>query len=272
MNLAQALHSAARRYCIEQYNRWTAQYAKISRAGRDRASDGYNYTPEALSTFPRYNVLNAIRVELERIDPIELTDLHATRDLFIIAGKVADDDFTRKPIGQIDADAIASERESFCYFIRGLSDSDLQSVEPLSYRRVLSKSESESVWSRFRRRWEITDGYWFPLVKSSLPDVAAFQERYFDEFCSSFDLADLLSSRGVSRVWELRESGPEYELDVVLFDPHYNGAEGYWSSDDLEWIVYASHERSITIGGWLLAEIKDQWSEWNQRIWTLPFP
>ena len=152
-----------------------------------------------------------------------------------------------------------------------LTDSDLQSVQPLEYQRVLSQSESESVWARLRERWQITDGYWFPLAECSLSDVAAFQDRYFNEFCLSFNLVDLLSSRGVSRVWELREYGPEYEQDVSLFGPNYNGAEGYWSSGDLDWIVYASHENSITIGGWLLTEIKDQWLEWKQRIWMSPF-
>ncbi len=29
MNLAQALHIAARRYCIEKFNYWTAEYSKI---------------------------------------------------------------------------------------------------------------------------------------------------------------------------------------------------------------------------------------------------
>jgi hypothetical protein len=271
MNLAQALHTAARRSCNEQYNYWATQYSEISRAGRDRAADGYHYTSEALGVFPRYNVLNAIRVELERIDPNELVDLNDTRDLIILAGTDADDDFTRKPIGQIDAEAMANERHSFCAYIRAISDAELQSVQPLPYQRVLSQSESESVWSHLRERWQITDGYWFPLAECSLPDIAAFQDRHFNEFCSSFSLINLLLSRGVSRVWELREYGPEYEQDVSLFDPHYNGAEGYWSSGDLGWVVYASHESSITVGGWLLAEIKDRWPEWKQRIWDSPF-
>jgi len=58
---------------------------------------------------------------------------------------------------------------------------------------------------------------------------------------------------------------------VSLFQPYYNGAEGYWSSDGLDWIIYASHESSVTVGGWLLEEVKQAWSDWNSRIWTSPF-
>lgn len=242
----------------------------ICQAGGDRAADGYNYTPEALGVFPRYNVLNAIRIEIERIDPNEFDELKEARELIILAGIVANDDFTRKPMGRTDANAMANERESFCDFVRGISDSELQSIEPLPYQRVLSKSESDVLWTRLRNRWKIPTGYWFPLIDCSLTDVVAFQDRYFEEFCSSFDLSGLLVSRGVSRVWELREYGPEYEQDVSEFDPQYNGAEGYWSSGDLDWIVYASHESSVTVGGWLLDELKPHWPEWNQRIWGSP--
>jgi hypothetical protein len=271
VNLAQSLHTAARRYCIEQFNHWVTEYSAICRAGRERAAGGYHYILEALGAFPRYNALNAIRVELERIDPNELNDLDQTRELVVLVGTAAEDDFTREPIGQIDAHVMANERNSFCEFVLGLTDVELQSVQPLPYRRVLSPSEADSLWSRLRGRWDITNKSWFPLAHCARPDIVAFQDRHFNDFCSVFNLVDLLAARGISRVWELRECGPEYEQDVSLFDPYYNGAEGFWSAGDLDWIVYASHESSITVGGWLLAEIEERWPEWNQRIWDSPF-
>lgn len=271
MNLAQALQAAARRYCNERFKHWSTKYSEIVRGGRDRASDGYHYTSEALRVFPRYNVLKAIRVEIEGLEPAELVDLAETRELILIAGRDANDDFTRNPLGPIDADAMADEREAFCNFVCRLSDVELQSTKPLPYQRVLSPSESELVWARISERWQIKDDFWFPLAECAVSDVAAFQDRHFLEFCSSFDLPALLSSRGVSRVWELRESGLNYEKDVSLFDPYYDGTEGYWSSGELDWIVYASHESSITLGGWLLRQVKDQWPEWHRRIWETPF-
>ena len=68
-------------------------------------------------------------------------------------------------------------------------------------------------------------------------------------------------------MWELREYGAEYECDVALFEPIYNGAEGYWSSPSLDWIVYASHESSITIGGWLAEDVKERWHTWRDHPW-----
>ena len=60
-------------------------------------------------------------------------------------------------------------------------------------------------------------------------------------------------------------------MELADFSPYYNGAEGYWCSQDMDWIVYASHESSITIGGWLLDEVERVWPNWKERIWTTPF-
>ena len=78
----------------------------------------------------------------------------------------------------------------------------------------------------------------------------------------------MLEARRIERVWALREYGPEYMEDLALFEPYYNGAEGFWSSGDLDWIIYASHERSVTVGGWLLGKLKAIWPSWQDHVWT----
>src|SRR5689334_3408215 len=119
-----ALHIAARRYCLERHAYWCQRYSEIVRKKGDRQRDGYHYTPEALATFPRYNMLNAIRVELERIDPANLGDAEETRALLVLAGEMAQDEFTQKPIGEIDERAMADERRDFCRYIGGLEKAD----------------------------------------------------------------------------------------------------------------------------------------------------
>ncbi len=273
MNLAQALHTAARRYCIDQFAFWSNRYSELDRQGKNRldTDDGWEYTAEALATFPRYNVLKAIRVEIERLDAEQLEDFAETQEILLLAGATGDDEFTRKPIGQIDAFATADEREAFCRFVRGLSEGDLEAIEPLPYQRVLAADEAKQLWSRLRQRWQITEGYWYPLAVCPLSTIAAFQDRPFYEAVPPESVERILRARRIERVWELRESGPEYELDVSSCQPYYNGAEGYWSSGNLDWIVYASHESSVTVGGWLLDEVKAIWPSWREKIWTSPF-
>lgn len=268
MNAPVALHTAARRYCLERHAHWCERYSEVMRQGRDRQPDGYHYTPAALATFPRYNVLNAIRVELERIDPARLGDLEDTRALLVLAGRAAEDMFTQPPNGEIEQRAMAEEREAFCRYVAGFQGSDLDAIAALPCRRVLTAEESRSIWSALRARWRIPAGYWYPLADCALPDIVAFNAEAFAAAVPHQRLQDILTARGIERVWELREFGPEYEQEVSLIEPRYHGAEGYWSSEGLAWVIYASHENSVTVAGWLLQEFKKEWPSWEALVWT----
>ncbi|MDJ1181629.1 hypothetical protein [Roseofilum casamattae] len=264
MNLAQALHTAARRYCMEKHRYWSEEYSKLAKVRYHRSFGNY-YTTKELKVFPRYNVLNAILIELERKNPNELVDLNNTRHWIIFAGMNANTVFTSEPSCEITAETIEDERDTFCHFISNLSDDFLQYIEPLPYRRTLAESESEAVRSRLFQKWQITGYEWYPLVESSMPNIKAFDSDSFQTFCSSFDLTRLLSSRGVSRIWEFCPSewcDRELDVSLIKFQDY-----GYWSSGDLDWIVYQSYEHSITIGGWLLDEVREGWPEWREYLW-----
>jgi len=268
VNAAVAIHTAARRYCLDQYREWCERYAELLDRGRDRQRDGYHYTAEALAIFPRYNVLNAIRIEVERLDPDRLSDFGETRAQLLRAGESANDAFTQGSHGPIETRAIAEERAAYGQFVAGLEQASLDGVEPLPYRRVLQMAESEALWSGLGRFWEVPrGGCWYPLASCSLAGIVAFDAPAFARAIRLPDLRLLLASRTIRRVWELREYGPEITVDLELFDPQYNGAEGYWSSEPFDWIIYASHEGSVTVGGWLLDGVQSCWPSWARGVW-----
>ena len=131
-NEIEKLHSAIRRYCIEQHSYWTKKYQGLASSGNNRS--GYEYTPEALSTFPRYNVLQAILNEIERHRPSEFASLDEARHAFMEAASNAHSNFTQPPIGTLDQRAMNEEREALNHFIAKLTSADLLRVEPLFYR------------------------------------------------------------------------------------------------------------------------------------------
>lgn len=81
-------------------------------------------------------------------------------------------------------------------------------------------------------------------------------------------LREILRKRSIERVWEIRWSMTS-EIDLDSFSPSYAqsggstklyGAneEAYWTSAEFQWLVYASHEDSITLAGeWLVAAFED---------------
>lgn len=48
--------------------------------------------------------------------------------------------------------------------------------------------------------------------------------------------------------------------------PYYS-KEGFWTSGNMDWIIYASHDGTITFGGeWLINELKSSWGDWKSHI------
>lgn len=268
-NQVKNLHTSIRRYCMERYSYWTKKYGELASVGKDRS--GYEYTEEALCTFPRYNVLKAILVEVERHRPGDFTSLNEAKRAFRDVAANAQSIFTQPPIGALDQQAMNDEREALDNFISKITKDDLLLVEPLFYRRVLSAEESASIWDRLQTDWGVSQGYWYPVVDCKREDMEAFQDTHYEKEVGVEKLRTIFRTHGIEILWEMREDGINYELELSVFEPYYNGNEGYWCDGTFEWIVYASHESSITIGGWLLPEVKGVWSNWKKRVWTTPF-
>ena len=59
------------------------------------------------------------------------------------------------------------------------------------------------------------------------------------------------------------------ELDLELFEPVYTGAEGSWTDSSFDWLVYASHESSVTVAGArLLPAFQQAFPEWREWIYA----
>jgi hypothetical protein len=87
------------------------------------------------------------------------------------------------------------------------------------------------------------------------PNILAFHTDYFQSINGQGILREALERHAISTVFLLREFGdPEYEIELGIFEPGYrDGGEQYSTSQQTDWIVYASHESSITVGGeWLI--------------------
>jgi hypothetical protein len=67
----------------------------------------------------------------------------------------------------------------------------------------------------------------------------------------------LLRSHDITRVISLCELGDSREEDLASATFYYgSGGEAFWFDDGMEWMIYASHESSITFGGdWLVTAV-----------------
>jgi hypothetical protein len=247
------LHSAARRYCMDQFSHWSALYEQIAR------NHGVNYTQASYNTFPRYSLLCIILNEVEKIDADHLPGFEELGSRLVEAGRLASRWPIDTPANETARLAIEDEREKFCTYIESLTPDSISFVEPLPYRRTLIPAEVESLWRRIEKRWGTSGrSYWYPFGEKTEPTLAVFDSTAFEKHISHRQLRAVGLSLGFSRLYELREFGEgNCIMAIDLWQPRYaRDGEGFWVSDNLEWIMYASHESTITVGGRLNDEVR----------------
>ena len=116
--------------------------------------------------------------------------------------------------------------------------------------------------------WKVDSDYWYPLVDVPRGDLLAFDAMAFGQAVARGPLHRVLEERGIARVFELREGGSAFEIELRDLEPTYTGDEGYWCTKELDWLLYASHEGSLTVAGeWLIRDIKRVWQSWEKHVW-----
>ncbi|MBB5168356.1 hypothetical protein [Mycobacterium sp. AZCC_0083] len=258
MNAVAALHNAARRYCLDQIAHWQQAYAELSAAGKDQTSEpsgGGSDTEKAYGLFPRYHVLQAILSEVERSVPTDFDSIDTARMWLARAAETAQNPFTVNPNHPTEERAMAEERDAFVHFVDHSDEDDWWRSPPLPYRRVLQNEEADAHYQDFCKRW----GQWYGANDQRHEDQCLTLHTDWVDVQPGHEQAiqSMLSPR-VTRLIEIREYGDSYELDLQAVSFSYDGAEGYWFVDDLDWMIYASHESSITFGGdWLIQAVRN---------------
>jgi len=241
----------------------------LVKAGQDRV--GSDYSKAAYSLFPRYRLDEAIEVEVERITGHQFSSLDDARKVLLESGNRAFSsllqEFQRSPQACV---ALSNEWRAFEAYISGLGAEQLAHIEPLPYRRVLTKSESEQLRQELSARWGVK-GYWYPLSECDPSlDVVAFHCELWEQRNGTSLLLQATQARGIERCFLFLEGPVDYEIAQSLVDPIYGGEESFVTSD-FQWLAYSSHESSITIAGWLADFFRGQWPDWESIAYGGPF-
>jgi hypothetical protein len=276
-----ALHTAARRYCQQRFSDWAQNYTDLQARQKWQVEasfkPGWDYSEEAYRTFPRYRIDAAILAEVERLMPDSEASIEELHSRLVRACDVAETRVHGELKNPIAREAVRDEADDFRAYIQVLSSSDLRDIEPLPFRRVINDEESRRLWNRLEQVWGIGHGPWFPLKEGALPaNIIVFHSDYFKKIDGIKLLQEALRAHGIDRVFQLHEFGPpepEYEVELSIFEPMYgDGGEQYSTSGLGDWVVYMSHESSVSIcGDWLTRIIEEKFPDWRQRTYRGPY-
>lgn len=141
--------------------------------------------------------------------------------------------------------------------------------------KQLESTKADSLKERIEFIWDITQHYWYPLYKCRRNDVLAFNDDYINKNEEKItDVRDILLKLNYNSVYEMNEDRLIWLIDTNSLVPtmsKYND-ERFWFSEDMSWIIYVSHEGSITLGGEeLLNQVKAKWDDWQSNIFATEY-
>jgi len=169
---------------------------------------------------------------------------------------------TERTVNKTEQRAMDDERNKFTAFIANITEDDLKNVLPLPYNRKLSEDESARIGEKLKELWNYDGGYWDPLEEKCKRETIFVM----DEFLTKVDKAriiDFISEAGRRYFKVDGDYGNDYETET----PEFNDTETVITDKDFKWVIYRSHEMTITFGGAaLIAFVKTLFRERAENL------
>lgn len=240
------------RWCVDQRERY------FERNKRERADTGRSLLFVKRTFFDEmaYKLLYLVDAELESLDSwhSRVRELIPLRRSYVLE-HITDPE---------ELELLLEAQKECLAFAEGMTEAD--TMEPECYCRVLHGREREALEYAILEKWGYCADYWYPL-KGSFDESKLFLnvdhlEPYWDRLCALAGLPE-------NRVYEYGESyyedGQLLETDVI---EGYGGNECAYLPKDLSWIIYFSHENTVTFAGAILPGVRellrDEAAHWNR--------
>jgi hypothetical protein len=129
--------------------------------------------------------------------------------------------------------------------------------------------DKDTLLLRLNEKWNCSLPFgWIPITsREPVPNTEIYESDYFHHYAEEIKTI-IKNMYKQSTLYEIREDGQFKELTINACDFSYDGLEYIYTDDDLNFVLYFSHENSTTVGGkLLLKEIHRIWPECNHHLW-----
>lgn len=124
----------------------------------------------------------------------------------------------------------------------------------MPYCRILQGREAAGIAAQFKQIWGYDTTYWYPLNGQNDPDKLFISEK---RAFAHWDELQQLLGLPQNRIFEYGD--PWYDMMHCAEVDHiesYGGCERAYCPNDFSWIIYFSHEETVTFAGSILPQIK----------------
>ncbi|WP_099224691.1 hypothetical protein [Listeria costaricensis] len=244
MNAEEKLVTLSRRYCLEHYKYWSNVYSK--RRARIKSAS-YQLDRKDYDIFPRFQKLERILYGIESLVGkifLNADDCMAQLREAVHYHSIYLTELTTDPRAK---KALLEEEMNYLAFLDGIDRAhiDEQFVMPLPYVRRLSDDEAREIRRRLQATYQFDDFAWIPLIEVDGVKSLSFNVEEITPYQS--ELIQAVRSMIDGTFYQIDETGSHYEKSGSEFD--LIGVETVWCALDFEWMIYRSHEETLTFSG-----------------------
>jgi hypothetical protein len=112
-------------------------------------------------------------------------------------------------------------------------------------------------------KFDFRNFYWWPLNGHKLADTECFTDQTFSINFGIPSLIQTIKDMGVNQLHKINEIN---EDEVIKTEDiwSYDGIEVVYCNDNVDWLIYFSHENTVTVSGKnLIDALKENWPEFE---------
>ncbi len=134
-------------------------------------------------------------------------------------------------------------------------------------RKSLSTEQANSLLAKIKSVWGWSGYYFYPLHPISRKDVLAFDGSLLEPILPEGCFQKFMEAQCPLNIRCWREVGESEELQFSSFEFGYGYSELVVVNGEFDWLIYWSHENTITFGGeGLIAQLKILLPNWSLAL------
>lgn len=149
--------------------------------------------------------------------------------------------------------------------------------EKLMIKKEIDFERFDCLKKKLYNKWDIKKQYWYPLAETIIEDVISFDFKHVDLEEIIGYIKEILIKKEVNEIFEFWGNNEAYSFsdfnksdDLFWRSNEYFFDclnEGFWFSEKMDWIIYLTHEETVTFGGkWLIEEVQNKIGNWEEKL------
>lgn len=244
-----------RNWCNEMTHRYSEEY----RLERTRIGQSVR--------FLSYLVTAELSYKLGTLIDKDYPSFESFRNAVLELIPIHIDHTLKKELGKIETYYVQRAESAFREYMDSVSP-DCPSPN-VPYYRIIHGEEANNVANRFYETWRYDTTYWYPLNGMSEDDKLFISPKRIKPYLQEIHQLLGLPQDHIYEYGEAWYGRPHCAEVDELED--FSGCETAYCPKDFSWIIYYSHENTVTFAGTIVPQIKEilrlETEHWNRFEW-----